>query len=483
MQYQSTVSYTAAAKIKTGDLVCMDPYGSGKVYKGLGGNINNLSFSSDRCVDINVFNYDVDNYCLAITKSKLFGKLTKLVVSLLKVSKSTHQTQNIYEYVLNMNEETSSADDICKVLQIDQNTYVIVTLTQNTSTIKTTKIVNPFGVVPLIYSLTSQLPTQCSNITAQYDASSDCVVLAGYCASQQNITIALILAGKDSENLQLGTIETCLSTTQLLEPNKQLHLVLIPGGTGIVSYGITKIVFVISSYLGSITYGDAFVDYESVDCASMFYDLEHNILVTLEKTISGSCYIQVLTIIGISIQKLTNRGFNNSNIEPLSVAYNSTLGQYTIVYATGVNNANIYVQVFEFDGDTITLGLRYQDLSGVYNLSNNRNTSNLYEIPGTNLFMYNYGTNVISIFESKYHGEPSGYLGIACNDAEVAQPCDVLIKGHIYTSSVVLSSQWIGKKVYVSDVVKSFPDYLSINSRYGVFFGTCLDDKRILLGL
>lgn len=239
----------------------------------------------------------------------------------------------------------------------------------------------------------------------------------------------------------------------------------------------------ISSYQGSITTGEPFMDYESVDCADMLYDANNGVVMTLEKTVSGSCYLQVLDVLGMKIQKITSKGFNNANVEPLGIAYNETSEDYAMLYATGVDNVPVYVQTFEFDGELIKFGLRYQDTNGVYVPNGSvKHEKNLFEIPGTKLFVYGYDSGVLATFETGYRGNLSGYLGISTGVAYTGQSCEVVIKGHIYVGTT-LPANWLGKKLYVVDPTREYPESLSLSSTHGVFLGTCLDPTRVLLGL
>ena len=128
-------------------------------------------------------------------------------------------------------------------------------------------------------------------------------------------------------------------------------------------------------------------------------------------------------------------------------------------------------------------GLRYQDTTSTYEPTNStKHEKNLFEIPGTKMFVYGYDPNVLSVFEAGYHGYPSGYLGIASDDAVANQQCNIVVKGHIYKGAM-LPQSWLGKKLYITDPTKDYPECLSIQPQHGVFLGTCLDSTRVLLGL
>lgn len=488
--YRETLSYIAAADIKAGDIVCMDPAGSGKIYKGIGGKIQNIPTIpaySGSCKSMNVFDYDNNSFVLTFTKTKLLAGRTQIIANILLLSKDLGVVQKNYEFILTKDEYLNNSivqDGYGKIIQIDPNTYVIPYFKPDENICKVCKLKDPFSLTPTIETLTVEMGVICESMTAEYDQNNDCLVIVCHSATAQNFAVSLVSVGRKDGQLELGTVETNLSSLSVADINKQIHLVIIPGGTCIVSYGIMKMVFIISSFQGSITPGDVFMDYESVDCAEMYYDSNNGVVMTLEKTISGSCYLQILDVLGIAVQKITSKGFNNANIEPLGLSYNALSGNYAMLYATGSSGVPVYVQTFEFDGEIINFGLRYQDLTNTYEPNNPiKHEKNLFEIPGTKMFLYGYDPNVLSIFETGYHGYPGGYLGVACDDTVQNQQCSIVVKGHIYKGSMLLPQSWLGKKLYIVDPSKDYPDCLSTQSHHSIFFGTCLDSYRVLLGL
>jgi hypothetical protein len=312
------------------------------------------------------------------------------------------------------------------------------------------------------------------------------IVIASYVSNSQNFAVVL-LGFNELDRLQIGTVQVGISTISMVDDNKQIHLVLIPGGACVLSYGICKLVFIVSSYQGSITAGENYLDYESIDCVDMLYDQNNGVIMSLEKTISGSCYIQTLDVLGLSIQKQSSRGFKNSTMEPLGITYLSQLDSFVVVYAnTTADTSNIYVQHFDFDGNDIKLGLRYLDDSSPDNFI--KRERYVFEVPGTKLCMYGSQSDIISVFEDGYNGNPAAFLGFAMNSVvleEYKDPtCQVMIKGHIYTNEIdKLPLTFVGKKVYLTDGNKKYPNNLSTNGQHGIFVGTCLDVNRIIIGL
>lgn len=424
------------------------------------------------------------------------------------ISKKNNKVIKNYVYTLTTDEYPADGqwyDGCGKILQISSDVYAVVYMISKGSNCNVCKIQNPFGAETKVsrlvcdavtgnvgsYAVTDNVSSdlvtgkagRLDNMTAGYDQNTDFLVIVAHSEESQNFVITLVSIGREFGEMKLGTVETSVCNTSIADTNKQIHLVMIPGGTCIISYGIIKLVFIVSSYQGAITTGECYMDYETMDCAGMYYDNNHGVVITLEKTVSGSCYIQVLDVIGITVHKLSSKSFKNANIEPLGISYNSTADVYAMSYATGPTGVPVYIQPFEFDGDQIKLGIRYQDGTCLYEPAGIVKHENyLFEIPGTKLFLHCYDPNVISTFEIGYNGNPAGYIGIATNDAKTGHYCSVVIKGHIYAGSV-LPFSWLGKKIYITDPSKNYPECLSTNSQNSVFLGTCVDNNKILLGL
>lgn len=448
LSYKETITYNASGNVKSGDLVCLD--GTGRVFKCLGGRTSKID--GDTRDFLEVYDYDLAHYVMI----SVFDSTIRFD----KITKSDNRTVQTYSRGINSGSHLS-------VLQTDPDSYVVVYLN---ASIHVEKIVGVFSSVPVSSSLV--ISTVGDNLAAIYDSNSDCIIVAIH-TIDHNFSVVLVAAS----TMQLGTVETNISNLTVAETDKRMSLVLIPGGTCLLSYGIVKTVFVITGVNSSVTVGDNFIDYESVDCVSMLYDTNHGVVISLEKTVSGSCYMQVLDVLGLSVQKITSKGFKNASVEPLGLVYNNQSDEYAILSSIG---SNIYVQVVEFDGELIKFGLRYLDRELTYTDTPRKGTY-MFEIPNTRKLLYRF--NGLSMFEMNHQGNPSGYVGLAVNDATYGEPVDVVIKGHIWHHSAVLPTQWLGKKLYINDTSKNYPEYISSSPMNGVFIGTCLDRNKILLGL
>lgn len=485
-QYNGELMYKAGSNVRIGDVICVDA--AGLVHNGLGGRTIPLDIKFEGSAkSLDVFPIDDVSFHVAYVKCHVVGDESRLTAVWHMVDKDTMKSLMssfiIYRSTADPSLKDTSPDEIYgKILQITSDKYVVVYLVPGENILRVVIVNNPFGVSSVSKPVVVALGSKCDNMTAEYDLANHMIVIACYSMAIQNFVVALLNV---EDTIEIGTVQENVAQMPISDMGKQIHLVLIPGGSCVVSYGICKVVFMVSSVNAPVTSGENFLDYESVDCVDMLYNENNGNLMSLEKTVSGSCYIQILDVLGLTVQKQTSKGFRNANMEPIGIAYNSILASYIMVYALG---NSVYVQHFEYDGLNITTGLRYLDSSAEYKQSLCRSGNyvkhgrSVHEIPGMNLSLYEFDRGVC-IFEDNYHGNPSGFLGLAMNASELNRPCKVMIKGHVYTTSSPLPSGFVGKKLYLVDPTKEFPSSVSTNPMNGIFIGTCLDIGHIILGL
>jgi len=465
--YQVELSYVAGSDVQKGDAVCIV---DNKVCKAIGGHISKLDYNgfTDMYKSMNVFSYESD-YILAYTRTKQVA--AEYIVYLTILQMADNIVKRKYEMLVERFE--TSVEVYSKIIQTAPDDYIVAVMQSNTNEIKLHKLTNVFNSAVKQTNVVN-LPANCINMTCEYDMVENLVIVC-YSSELQNFLVCIV-----KNNLEIGLIESEISNMAVVDIDKQIHLLLIPGGTCMISYGIVKIVFIFG--FTSITTGEAFMDYESIDCAGLLYDHNYGIIMTLEKTVSGSCFIQILDVLGITIQKLSSKGFNNANMEPLGISYNNTTDSYGLLYAVSKMDAAVYMQNFDFVGESIRLGLRYLD-STSYSLNELvKKENNLFEIPHSNKFIYGYNSH-LAVYQINYQGNPYAFIGLATQDTPAGLLCKVLIKGHIYYNDVALPSKWVGKKVYLLDPNKSYPECFTTSRYNSVFIGTCLDVNRILLGL
>lgn len=504
--YRETIQYPYTGIIKPGDIVSFDLNEQGSVQKCVGGKISKLSDGYMQRDTYYIFDYSNDKYIAVSTSipapvpiSVSESIQTSIPNNLINVNINLTSKQNNYaEKSYSFNEECKTIN-YHNLLRIGNNIYALVygetntinvALGNNTGTNTSTgtdirinnyyicKLINIFDKNPIVEKISFSTSELCDKVVMHYDTLSKFIVFIGHNSTNQKFIIRTI----DMQTNSVSDENILPSDIIISDITKQMNIVSVPGGTYIVSYGHIKFLFIISA--NTVIFGESFVDYESFDCVDMIYDFNKGVVLSLEKMISGTSYVQSLEILGTKIQKITSRGFNNDDIQPYSISYNNITATYSILYATGITKdiKDIYVQMFEFDGDCINYKLRYRDYDSTFDrlIKNVK----IYEIPGTKFLTYKYGIKSL-LFEIDYKGSPDSHLGIVnkvYNDENI-DICQITIRGHIYYNLRPLPTQWLGKKIYITNPDLSYPENLSINKSYGIFFGTCLDMNRILVGL
>ena len=320
-----------------------------------------------------------------------------------------------------------------------------------------------------------------------YDSTTDTLICVAYVPNNMNFTTVLVLANAGN-NLPLGvaggTVDVGVSTDMIMNSNKQLHVVSLPGQVVIVSYGNYKTSFITMSYNAPITKGDTIIDYDSFDCVDMHFDVNENMLICLEKTITPSCFLQAIDVLGTKMQRVASKNFKNQTMDPFGIAYNDVSGNYTMLYG---NPLSMCFNIFTFDGDEFTVGMQYRTSSVYSEPYNFRKGKALCSLANRYLLGIcangnDYGVEVVR-FEDGYGSYPSAFVGMAVNNATVGSVVYVVPRGSVYNTGVPMGSSWLGKKLYLSNYEGSFPDNLSIVSANNSFIGTCLGTNRILLGM
>ena len=484
--YSEKIQFIASDTVNEGDVLCLEPNGSGKVCKALGLGVTqlfNTSAFNGTCNSFNVFNYNDSSYVLVTLRNILVNNVTEIICIMHLCSIETNVIQKSYTIQLtNGDYKTNDLENgFSSIVQIEWNSFVAMYATTKSQTVKITKIVNPF-TSPVRSNMDLVFSEVFGNMTCLYDTNYDCIIVGAHSPSSQNLMVALISGGKNSTNLQIGTIDSSVVHMSVVESDKQMYIVAVPGGSYVLSYGAMKVVFVISDYKAAITAGETFLDYESIDCAGMIYDQKNGVILSLEKTISSSGYIQILDVLGMSIQKLGSKTFRSMSLEFLGIAYNELSDMYAVLYSDN-NDNSVYLQLFEYDSTNVSLGLRYKNNIKPFTKPEHGKRGNyVHEIPTTAKLLYGFDNDVLVSAELGKNGYPAGYVGVANNKTLANELCSVTIKGHIYTGST-LPSSWLGKKIYLEDPTKNYPTGFTINPNNSVFIGTCLDSNKILLGL
>ena len=457
----------------------------------------------------------MDNYLLICIKSHeniyhiicyIISKITNHIISFYKVKLPELMDNTIIKSIELINNSTVNFN----MIQIDNNTYTLFYYTSSLILLYEIKLLNSnsTGISKLVNTV--KLPFNCNKITSCYNKLLNVMVILGLNFETQNFIaiminnnclfkIHIIKSTIELLNLIKNNITTLVNYEKYNETYNELYsesynetyndlyndtryfnIIIIPGGVYLLSYGYLKLLFMISEYSISI-YG-SFIDYESYNCIDMMYDHNNGTIITIEKMISGECFIQVLDIFGEKIQQIACKNINKElNICPYSIAYIKESDDYCILYSQNIKKdefiiKNLYIHLFKFNGDQISLGMKYKNIDDIYYNFSQRII--LHNIKNINKILYIYQNNV-NIFETNYEACPYNYIGIISDCCE--EKYLITTKGNIYYNKIELPNKWLGKKLYIQSTEESYPNNLS--TIYGIFFGTCLDAHNIIISL
>ena len=447
--YNNGLKFKTSVDIDNGDLICMDLIEPGYIVKGIGGKIENTNISAGGVDYTAIYKYsgDDDLFVLVYTEKDTSSITTNILI----INKHSYDIIKKYS-----NTQLVKHSKLHYVVQVSDMCYTLVYCYDNV--VKMISMNNVFDAVT-VESHEICTDAACDNMCVKYDA--------GYLIVYYNILAqefrAILVNGDFSINIRDRVL-----CNVYIQNNGKLQLIDIPGGTWIVSMGYVKFALLVSA--GYLRNGDPVIDYNSVECIDMIYDQNYSLVMSMEKTISESFYVQAWDVSGLTMQKITNVTFGNVNVAPVGISSNTN--NYTALYMC---DDKIYVHLFDFDGKIMTTGLRY----GCHKKSDT--SSRIFSIEGTNKFIFYSGE--LTTFIANYQGVPAGYIGIAAESAKEGDLCEVTIKGHIYYNKNAMPASWIGRKLYITETDKPYPYYMSISSVNGIFMGTCLDRYRIILGL
>jgi hypothetical protein len=471
-----TIDIEAGERLKAGDIVGYNNDLSETVYKSIGGKWENISYGA------------TGNYC----------KLCKLGNSsvLFTINAGNNATltatwlDNIAftdSYTINTNLDSSNVNT--SIVQLDDKWYVLVVSFSNLE--KSNIIHCKFQLEPDLHKIlaqpliSSEIDHPINAIDSTYDLVIDTIITVLYIPDLSNYNIILLKGNSQSNNaLELGQIHENVSNDPIIDIAKQLHVLSLPGQVLLISYGNRKTTLLVTGWNSSITYGETIIEYESFDCVDMIYDVINGLVITLESTITPSCFIQAMDILGTKIQRLTTRNFKNQTMEPFSILYNTT-GYYNLLFSDVCGN--ISMQLLQFDGEEFISNMKYDVIPDLgikgYN-SASRSGKWLFPLDKENILaVWPTGNGNIQLakFIDGYHGYPNAFIGMATNDTDESKTVTVMPIGFIYTSNILLNSSYLGKKLYLVNFNNTFPN--NIGTSGGSFIGTCLSRNKILLGL
>ena len=472
--YVSSESFLSASALNQGDIVGVN--NEGKIDK-----VSGCCFISNTIINqthktITVYYDDVINKTVNLCEINdgllllidglepfiLEENISQATASIIKMPPMFDDTinQNKAEYVIAYGKH-GAADIIhlVKVLVID-NTI--------TTTSKTTY--KPSNIVEIL-----DMSYECSG-------NLDILILGMYIPSISNFEAALFSI---ANGITFGYSANTFATIPIISSNKSLHTLTLPGQITIISYANSKCFILLPSNAnGRFSAGNTVIDSDSIDCVDMIYDTTNGVILSLEKTISDNCYIQVLDVFGPEMKILKTKKLGIDIMIPISMAFDQLTNQFVIIYSDSMSSGQIKAKLFTNDGEQILIGSNYTATNITSaNEPNIEHGRKLFAIDQNNFIAYiTLDTGLMKcIFNDAYGVQPSSFLGIANKINN--NTTEVILKGQIYTDKTEsISSNFISKKVYYDNTSNlRFPNNLSLTGY--LLVGTVLSKSKILVGM
>ena len=340
---------------------------------------------------------------------------------------------------------------------------------------------------PLIRQvLNISLPFNCDNITAEYDKSNDIIIVLAFSSENRNFIVSLIKASHNEDNptMVLGTIDTTISTNIILENNKQLGLILLPC-SALITYGCSKTVILYTSYDGPITSGETILDYQTIECIDYLYDDYNSKIITIEKSIANSSYIQIYEILGSHIQKLSSHLLNNI-IYPIGISKSAdkSKNKYLFMFSETLRETNTNFINLEINDCNIELKLVTSLQENVpYNLLDGiKQGKNIFYIGNSvdsYLCSYQSGLKTIINIIKIDNSELIGYV------KKVKKTEDKYLLNLVLKTSPTIElnfpDNFVGKKIYLSNPKNIFPQNFSTDKNFGIYIGLCVENNKRLI--
>ena len=469
-------------------------------YKSVTNSVSSLWDSYDNVNDIHISTYEnisgtSTNYKSTLNmKVEIFTKSENLILS--------H-----CEIVLNINDKSDNIPDIhsvrCVKINHKSNRYIICYGKYGDANNLTFKkfivnyINNKVSVnVESTFTYNDNKRIETFDITYDSTYSLDILVLLIYYTSTNNMGAVLFKVYPDSTDIiQSGYSNDSILENPIIRKNKTCRVLTIPGNIVLCSYANTKTFLLLpSDHNIAYSIGDYTLDNESDDCVDIIYDTENGVIISIEKTISETSFLQIYDIFGTKIDVIKTKKLGNNTIIPIGLSYNPNTSYFTLFYSDNLHNGNIKVQIFHNDGESINTSLIFINNNVVYNsvMDNNKcilpNNGKLVYYRGNNRhsLLYKSGIDLYttSIFNDNYGIQPSAFIGLTNNEAKLGGDCEVILKGQIYYNDNMLPTNYVGKKIYISgnSLDAKYPNNLTIVPLGNVFLGTVLTQNKILIG-
>ena len=499
-KYVCSDVFTTSQEVTTGDVVGILNDNSGRVEKVLGckwSGLQKLEYTSSvvHCWDGNLHLYTCETLQLTETVNKISNSVLLINVEYkgntakLELEADFEQTNSSFKHY---NVSCVKINDNPKRYVVAYNLYG----SSNCVKLKKIKIDiikdTPVITVESTHTYTASEEVETFDMVYENTGSIDILVLILYSAVLNNFEGVLFKVEPSNANaIEKGYVETSFCSDLIVGSNKTCRVVLLPGQIAVCSYANYKTFILLpSSYDVAFNTGDVIMDNDSSDCVDMIYDSINAVIISVERTISDTAFLQVYDIFGTKIEQLRSKKISNNTVIPIGLGYDLS-NNYVLIYADNLSNGRVSALLFNHNGEYIELGLMFPFDNPEYRYE--ASISNDIYLPTTGRSVYYAGNNKyyiswansIVVFDVCYGIQPNAYIGFANNDAQAGDLLGVTLKGQIYSSNLNLLHSYIGKKLYLNivNLDRTYPSNLTIDKPGNVFVGTCLTQNKILVGL
>lgn len=394
---------------------------------------------------------------------------------------------------------------IVKVDEVNHRYIVIYGCYETMADISFKKIkVDVVEGVPLItlestYMYTPNTTIETFNAVYENSGSLDILTLVMYSSKLNNFEGAMFAVHPDNDSqIDEGYKLTSFSSDLIMGNNKTLCTILLPGQVVVCSYGNNKTFLLLpSEHTSAFNVGDTIMDTDSTDCIDMVFDPTNAVIVSVEKTISDTAFLQILDIFGTKIDIVRSKKLGTNSVTPIGLGYNNITDNFILFFSENDSNGQIKALVFTHDGEQINLGSVYpkNSVSNLYTIPTN---SNMVNIPNHGRRVYMRKNNqhtldwaagdtymVSANFDDTFGIQSSAFIGLANENVVAGEKCEVILRGQIYYNSKPLPAMYVGKKLYLDsyNLTSPYPDNLTTASFGNAVIGTLISTNMILVGL
>lgn len=500
--YHSSETFGVSVDVKMGDVVGIQNDGTGLISKVSGGNWSDeMKISTDalECSRVSLWDsLDVTRDVRLYTREKLVDGN-----SVLSLFITVFDTNNVVGNMSLILESTGVGNDsainrtvsLCK---INNGNYVVAFGTYNDMkkvTLKQFKVTYT-GDVPKMLVMSElrhemESPIETFDLVYEMSGELDILVLTMYNTMSNNIDVAMFSC---LPHLQVGYTQKSISSDPIIGNNKTMQSLLLPGLIVVCSYGNTKCFLLLpSTATEQFNTSNTIIDSNSSDCIDMIYDSVNSVILSVERTYTNQAFLQVSDIDGPQINIIRSKQLGRETCVPTGLGYNPDTDNFVLFYADSSMSGQLHAQIFACYGETINLGVVYSrsnpnNLVRALTLSDDTlipaNGKRVFNRLGALCVEWESGSESSSIanFDDNFGIQATAYIGMAMNDAVSGSTCEVALRGQIFVGGD-LPNSYIGKRLYLNSLGKTYPDSITTRVHGNVFLGTCLTSNRILVGL